>query len=369
MAERRVDRVAAAVGTANLDALVLIPGGNLYYVLGIKQRLTERPNIYLIFPDQTVFALLPAIEVAGFQSAWPGATVVPWTDREGYDAGAAQLGAFLREHSHNTPPRLGVEYLNLRMVERELLLRGAGNVELVPAESLMDGLRIIKGPEELESMRESCRIAQVALERVISRFQYGMTEKQISSMLKIEMLQLGSEELPVEPVVASGPRTSHAHTKTSERAVDKGDVLLIDVGARYRGYVSDLTRTFFVGQPPEEFARLHQLDLEVRKHTLATIKPGVPIGHVDQAAHDFVDQAGYGPCFQARVGHGLGLDAHEQPYIVRGTMAPLRPGMTFTVEPGIFIRDRWGVRTEENVAVTESGVEILTAFPLELRCL
>ena len=369
MTSRPVQQVAAAVAAAQLDALVLVPGGNLYYTLGVKQRLTERPNVYVIYPDQTIFALLPAIEVASFRSAWPEAAVVPWTDREGYGAGANQLGAFLRERSRHRVPKVGVEYLNLRMVERELLLRGIGEVELVPAEPVLESLRMIKTADELENMRQSCRIVEAALERVISRFECGMTEKQVSNMLKIEMLQLGSEELPAEPVVASGPRTSHAHTKTSDRAINKGDVLLIDVGARYHGYVSDLTRTFFVGKPPEEFLRLHQLDLEVRRHTLATIKPGVPIGDVDQAAHDYVDSAGYGPCFQARVGHGIGLDAHEQPYIVRGTTAHLKPGMTFTVEPGIFIEGKWGVRTEENVAVTETGVEVLTSFPIELRCL
>lgn len=369
MTSRPVERVAAAIAAAQLDAVVLIPGGNLYYALGVKQRLTERPNVYVICPDQTIFALLPAIEVAGFRSAWPQATVVAWTDREGYGAGANQLGAFLRERARHSVPKVAVEYLNLRMIERELLLSGIGEVELVPAEPVLEGLRMIKTADELENMRQSCRIVEAALERVISRFEYGMTEKQVSNMLKIEMLQLGSEELPAEPVVASGPRTSHAHTKTSDRAINKGDVLLIDVGARYHGYVSDLTRTFFVGEPPEEFLRLHQLDLEVRRHTLATIKPGVPIGDVDQAAHDYVDSAGYGPCFQARVGHGIGLDAHEQPYIVRGTKAHLKPGMTFTVEPGIFIEGKWGVRTEENVAVTETGVEVLTNFPIELRCL
>ncbi|MHB1162560.1 MAG: M24 family metallopeptidase [Chloroflexota bacterium] len=369
MTSQRVGLLAAALEAAGLDAIVLIPGGNLYYTLGAKQRLTERPNVYAVYPNQDIFALLPAIEVAGFQSAWPEATVVPWTDRDGYGAGADQLGACLRERARRSPPKVAVEYLNLRIVERELLLKGIGEVELVPAEPIMDGLRMIKGPDEMENMRQSCRIVEAALQHVLSRFEYGMTEKQISNLLKIEMLQLGSEELPVEPVVASGARTSHAHTKTSERAVNKGDALLIDVGARYHGYISDLTRTFFVGEPPQEFSRLYQLDLEVRKHTLGTIRPGVPIGQVDQAAHDYVDQAGYGPCFQARVGHGIGLDAHEQPYIVRGTTAPLRPGMTFTVEPGIFLQDKWGVRTEENVAVTESGVEVLTSFPLELSCL
>jgi Xaa-Pro dipeptidase len=367
MAGRRIDRVSSAVAAAGLDALVLIPGGNLYYCLGVKQRLTERPNLYLIFPDETIFALLPAIEVAGFRSSWPESTVVPWTDREGYGAGAAQIGAFLRGRSCHTPPRLGVEYLNLRMVERELLLRGVGDVDLVAADSLMGGLRMIKGPDELECMRQACRIVEAALERVISSFERGMSEQQISNMLKIEMLRLGSEDLPAEPVVASGPRTSHAHTKTSDRPVQEGDALLVDVGARYRGYVSDLTRTFFVGEAPEEFQRLYRLDLAVREQTLAAIKPGVAVGQVDEVAHDFVDRAGFGPCFQARVGHGLGLDAHEQPYIVRGTEAPLAPGMTFTIEPGIFVENMWGVRTEENVVVTESGVEVLTAFPLELR--
>lgn len=366
---QRVDRVAAAVGAADADAVVLIPGSNLYYALGVKQRLTERPNVYVVFPDGAVLALLPAIEVAHFGSLWPAAEVIPWTDREGYEAGAARLGVHVRERSTHSPPRLAVEYLNLRLLERELLVNGVGELELVPAEKIMDSLRMIKGPEELEAMRQACRIAEKAMERVLAGFQYGMTEREIANRLKIEMLQLGTEELPAEPVVASGPRTSHAHTKTSDRPVNKGDVLLIDVGARAHGYCSDLTRTFFVGTPPEEFVHLYNLDLAVSQRTLDAIQPGVAIGTLDETAHNLVDEAGYGPCFQARVGHGLGLDAHEQPYLVRGTAAPLQPGMTFTVEPGIFLEGRWGVRTEENVAVTKEGREVLTRFPRELCCL
>jgi Xaa-Pro dipeptidase len=151
--------------------------------------------------------------------------------------------------------------------------------------------------------------------------------------------------------------------------VVEGGPLLIDMGARYNGYISDLTRTFFIGTPSELFVKIYNLEIETRQRAIDAIRPGIPIGYPDEVAHGFVDQAGYGPCFQARVGHGIGLDAHEQPYIVRGTTAPFRPGMTFTIEPGIILERQWGVRTEENVVVTESGAELLTGFSRELRCL
>lgn len=179
-------------------------------------------------------------------------------------------------------------------------------------------------------------------------------------------LGLGTEELPKEPTVSSGPRTAFPHTKTTDRPVNRGEALMIDTGARYHGYSSDITRTFFVGPPPARFIEIYRLELEVSRGVLAEIRAGVALSHLDETAHRIVDAGGYSRYFPHRVGPGLGMEGHEAPWVVTGNTTVAAPGLTFTVEPGIYIPDFGGVRAEENVAVTKDSVEVLTAYPREL---
>jgi Xaa-Pro dipeptidase len=369
MSTPKLKRVAAALKGSGIDALVLLPGPNLYYTLGINQMLRKRPIIYVVFPDERLAASLPLLEVPDFRNRWPDAQVISWTDAEGPEAAAKRLGAIVRERTRTSAPRVAAEYFTLRLFERGLLLPGLAGTDFEPAEGILDPLRMVKDPEDVEAMRQACRIAEESLEQVLGRFRYGMTEKEVANELKIEMLRLGTEELPKEPVVSSGPRTALPHTKTSDRPVIKGDALMIDTGARYHGYCSDITRTFFVGPPPAQFVEIYKLELTVSRRVLEMIRAGVTLSHLDETAHRIVDEAGYGQNFPHRVGHGLGIEGHEAPSVVTGNAMVTTPGLTFTLEPGIYIPNLGGVRVEENVAVTKDGVDVLTAYPRELRSL
>jgi len=363
----KLKRVAAAVKGAGLDALILLPGPNLYYALGIDQMLRKRPLIYVVFPDGSVAASLPGLEVPDFRTRYSEAEVVSWTDAEGPQRAAKQLMAIIRGRSNTSAPRLAAEHFTLRLFERGLLMDGVGVAELEPAEGILDPLRMIKDQEDVEAMRRACRIAEAALEQVMNGFRLEMTEREIANELKIEMLRLGTEALPKEPIVSSGARSAFPHTKTSDRPIVKGDVVMIDTGARWQGYCSDITRTFYVGTPPAEFINIYKLELEVSRKVLAEIQPGVTLSHLDEVAHRAVDEAGYGQYFPHRVGHGLGIEGHEAPSVVTGNSMLTAPGLTFTVEPGIYLPNLGGVRVEENVVVTPDGVDILTAYPRELR--
>lgn len=369
MTAPKLTRVAAALKRSGLDALLLLPGPNLYYALGINQVLRKRPIIYVVFPDESLGAALPPLEVPDFRSKWPEAEVISWTDAEGPEAAAKKLGALIQGRSHTLTPRVAAEHFTLRLYERGLLLPGLPGVEFAPAETILDALRMVKDPEDVEAMRQACRIAEAALKTVIGRFRAGMTEREITNELKIEMLRLGTEELPKEPVVSSGPRTAFPHTKSSDRPVNTGDALMIDTGARYHGYCSDITRTFFVGPPPARFMEIYELELAVNRRVLGAIRPGVTLSYLDETAHQAMDKGGYDQYFPHRVGHGLGIEGHEVPSVVTGNTTIAMPGLTFTVEPGIFIQGFGGVRVEDNVAVTQDGVDVLTAYPQELQVL
>ena len=369
MSTPKLKRVAAALKGSGIDALVLLPGPNLYYTLGINQMLRKRPILYVVFPDESLAASLPLLELPDFRTKWPDAQVISWTDAEGPKAAAKKLAGIIKERSRASAPRVAAEYFTLRLFERGLLLPGLTRTEFEPAERFLDNLRMVKDPEDVEAMRQACRIAEESLERVLGRFRPGMTEKEIANELKIEMLRLGTEELPKEPVVSSGPRTAFPHTKTSDRPVNKGEALMIDTGARHHGYCSDITRTFFVGPPPAEFVEIYTLELTVSRRVLEVIRAGVTLSHLDETAHRIVDDAGYGQYFPHRVGHGLGIEGHEAPSVVTGNAMVTTPGLTFTVEPGIYLPNMGGARVEENVVVTQDGVDVLTAYPRELRSL
>ena len=369
MSTPKMTRVAAALKGSGMDALVLLPGPNLYYTLGINQMLRKRPIVYVVFPDETLAASLPVLEVPDFRTKYAEAEVISWTDAEGPEAAAKRLGGLILDRSRTRTPRVAAEYFTLRLFERGLLLPGLGGIDFEPAEGILDSLRMFKDPEDVEAMPQACRIAEESLEQVMKRFRPGMTEREIANALKIEMQRLGTEELPKEPVVSSGPRTAFPHTKTSDRPVNKGEALMIDTGARYHGYCSDITRTFFVGPPPAGYVEIYMLEASVVQRVLKEVRAGVTLSSLDETAHRMIDDAGYGKYFPHRVGHGLGIEGHEVPSVVTGNSMLTRPGLTFTVEPGIYLPELGGARIEENVVVSPDGVDVLTSYPRELRAL
>jgi len=217
-------------------------------------------------------------------------------------------------------------------------------------------------------MRHAVKIAQDALEATIPLIKVGMTEKEVSSELVVQLLKHGSEpEMPFSPIVSGGPNAANPHASPSDRKLQVGDLLVVDWGAAYDGYISDLTRTFAVGQVDDEYLKIHKIVQAANAAGRAAGKPGVPCANVDKAARDVIDQAGYGEYFTHRTGHGIGMEGHEEPYMRGDNMQLLEPGMAYTVEPGIYLPDRNGVRIEDNVVVTETGVDVLSDMPREIR--
>jgi Xaa-Pro dipeptidase len=172
--------------------------------------------------------------------------------------------------------------------------------------------------------------------------------------------------MPFAPIVASGPNSANPHSIPTERRLTPGDLLILDWGATYQGYISDLTRTFAIGQPDPELKRIAQVVHEANATSREAARPGISAGDVDRAARSVIDKAGLGEFFIHRTGHGIGLEAHEDPYIYAENTLILAEGMTFTVEPGVYLPGRGGVRIEDNVVITVQGAESLSDLPREL---
>ncbi|MDD5369928.1 MAG: M24 family metallopeptidase, partial [Anaerolineaceae bacterium] len=213
----------------------------------------------------------------------------------------------------------------------------------------------------------AARIAQNALKAALPLIKVGMTERELATELTFQLLRAGSDgELSFAPIVASGPNSANPHSVPTSRPFTQGDLLVIDWGAADQAYFSDLTRTVAIGEVDPELEHIVEVTVQANAAGRAAVRPGITAGGVDRAARAIIEAAGYGSNFIHRTGHGLGLQEHEEPYIFGDNDQVLEPGMTFTVEPGIYLPGRGGVRIEDDVVVTDNGGESLSDMPREL---
>ncbi len=214
------------------------------------------------------------------------------------------------------------------------------------------------------------QIAETALENTLPCIHAGVSEREISTELTLQLIRAGSDlHLAFEPIVSGGPNAANPHAEPSDRKLQSGDLLVIDWGAVYQGYVSDLTRTFAIGKVDPEYEKIVEITARANETGRDASRPGIPAGDVDRAARKVIVDAGYGEFFTHRTGHGIGLEGHEPPYIFGENDLTLQPGMVFTVEPGIYLPGRNGVRIEDNVLITAECAETLSSLPRDLRFL
>ena len=365
MIQSRLDKLNASLQTSGLDAVILNPGPTLTHLTGLHFHLMERPVVLMFAKDQEPAIVLPELELQKVASLPYKLQVFAYPENP-----AEWEGVFRRATGSLKldGKQIGVEPRQLRLLEFRYVKAGAPEANYPDASEVLSSLRLRKDTAEVEAMRRAVKIAQEALEATIPLIKIGMTEKELSSELVVQLLRHGSEpEMPFAPIVSGGPNSANPHASPTERKLQPGDLLVVDWGATYEGYISDLTRTFAVGEVDEEYQKIHRIVQESNAAGRAAAQPGVPCANVDQAARDVIEKSGYGVYFTHRTGHGIGMEWHEEPYMRGDNMQLLEPGMAFTVEPGIYLPDRNGVRIEDNVVITETGADVLSDMPREIR--
>ncbi|HEU5474841.1 MAG TPA: Xaa-Pro peptidase family protein [Actinophytocola sp.] len=358
----RLDRARSAAADAGVDALLIPPGSDLRYLIGGSGTSFERLTC-LVLPagDRPPVLVLPKLEAPGY-AAIPfddlGLEASAWVDGEDpYALVAGMLGRPTVVALGDVMPALHV-----------LGLRGAvPGAEQRLAGPVLRELRMRKDATEIAALRE----AGAAIDRVHARMseflRAGRTEAEVGADIAAAIVAEGHVRAEFV-IVGSGPNGASPHHAVSDRVIEAGDVVVIDIGGPVAGgYNSDSTRTFAVGEPrdadvPATYAVLR----DAQRAAVAAVRPGVPAQHVDGVARAIISDAGFGKYFIHRTGHGIGLDVHEDPYIVSGNDLALEPGMAFSVEPGIYLPGRWGARIEDIVVVTQDGVESLNNRPHEL---
>jgi Xaa-Pro aminopeptidase len=243
----------------------------------------------------------------------------------------------------------------------------SSEIELVHLESEIRNLRAVKDDEELSSIRKAIDIASNAFNHILKLAQEGVQERDLAFEMEFSMKRQAAEDLGFDIIIASGKRSAFPHGRAGEKRIEKGDLVLIDFGSRFQGYHSDQTRTVVCGAPSPEQKKIYQTVREAQERAIGKVRPGVPLRKVDASARDFIRDSGYDEYFGHGTGHGIGLAVHEDPAVNRENEDLLQEGMVITVEPGIYLPDRGGVRIEDMVRVTSSGAEVLTYLPKELR--
>ena len=365
MSATRLQRLKKYMDEKGFSAVAVNAGPSLTYLTGLQFHLMERPvvMVFTLTDDPTI--ILPELEQAKLDHLpYPariyayGESPAEWSDTFRNALVKLDLSA----------GKFGVEFNQLRLLEYDYLHTVCTDADFTDGSTIFAALRSIKDTEEIACMRKAVVIAEAALEATLPMMKIGVTEKDIAGELFLQLIRQGSDtSLPFSPIVSSGPNGANPHAQPSRRQLAAGDLLVIDWGASFAGYISDLTRTFAVGEINAEAENIHKIVQQANAAGRAAGGPGVSCAAVDRAARKVIEEADYGQFFTHRTGHGIGMECHEDPYMRGDNEQLLETGMTYTVEPGIYLAGRNGVRIEDDVLVTADGTESLSTMSREIR--
>lgn len=352
----------------------------------VKQRLDR---LRQLFPDRQIEALLVTRpENRRYLSGFTGtAGILLITDKDAYlltdfryvEQALRQAPEFeVVQHGTDLVERLGrlLAGENIKQVgfEEDFVTykqyydfsEGLKPAELMPARGIVEELRLTKDKEELELLQQAVDIADQAFSHILGFIKPGIREIDVALELEYFMRKAGAKGPSFEIIVASGPRSSLPHGVASDRVIQQGDLIVLDFGAVYQGYHSDMTRTVVMGQPSDKQREIYRLVLAAHEAASRAIKPGAKCSQIDEVARSMIACKGYGDNFGHALGHGVGLAVHEGPRLAAVENRSLEPGMTVTVEPGVYLKDWGGVRIEDIVVVSEQGRDVLTRSSKEL---
>ncbi len=354
MNEGRIVAVQTTLRERGVDALLVSVGSDLPYLTGYRAMPLERITALVVPASGEPALFVPALEAPRVDTS---VAVRPWGETDDpFDRIAAAL-------PNGGTIAVGDQMWASFLIAFQQRLPGA---RFVDAEPLMAPLRMIKDEAEISALRDAGHAVDGVADHLTTVRFSGRTEREISRIVSDLVLASG-HELVSFAIVAAGKNGASPHHEASDQIIERGDAVVVDFGGRVRGYGSDTTRMYCVGEAPDGFEEAYAVLERAQGTAVESVRPGTTAEAIDAAARSIISDGGYGEFFIHRTGHGIGLDAHEQPYIVQGNSEPIRAGMAFSIEPGIYIPGRWGMRIEDIVVATDDGVERLNRSSRDLR--
>jgi len=356
------DRLQGAIDATEqggLDALLVTPSADLAYLCGYDPPPFERLTCLVLRPGSDPVLLVPELERPRAVASPAGERIelAEWKDGEDpYEALARLLPR--TERLAVTDTAWTVHLLGLQ--------RAVPGATWRPGSDVVSSLRVRKDPQELELLSRAARGADEAFRRLVTQRMDGLREEEVAAALEAFLREFGHETVEFT-IVASGPNGASPHHEPGPRSIRAGEGVVLDFGGTVGGYCSDISRTVVVERPPRGFSHVYDIVREAQEAAFQAVRPGVAAEEIDAAARDVIAMAGYGERFLHRTGHGIGLEVHEPPYLVAGNRQVLEPGMCFSIEPGIYMEGRFGVRIEDIVTVTETGAERINRASRDLE--
>jgi len=356
---RRLERAQGEMRRQGVDLLFVTPSSDLTYLLGYPAHSSERLTLLSVPRDGRPFVVAPRLGAVRVDPRRDVVDVHAWDETES----PSELVAALAGDASGKTIAVSDQTFSVFLLRLQGALPGA---RWVPGGGVIGALRVVKDEAEIAALREAARRTDAAWSQFVESTRLaGLSELQAAEELA---RFLAGEGLPKPGflIVGSGPGSASPHHMTGDRVIQQGDSVVFDFGSTWEHYYSDMTRTVHVGEPSEEYRTVYETVLRANEAAKAAVRSGVSCEDVDRAARDVIEAAGYGEYFIHRLGHGLGLDVHEEPYMVGGNTTPLQPGMVFSDEPGIYIPGKFGVRIEDILVCTEDGYESLNNAPRDL---
>ncbi len=355
----RLTAMQRGLRTAGADLLLVGPSSDLYYLLGLAGNPSERLKLLLVSREGQTAMVLPAFEVPQLAHLDVRPEAYPWEEAENpFQALRRAVTALGGARRIAVAPQLWSVFL--------LRIQGAlPEAACIDGGPLLAALRMRKSAQEVSLMRDAGRIADEAYLKLIAQPLTGRTELEVLAMIH-DALRAGGMDRLGGGIVGAGANGASPHYKTANRKIASGEAIVIDYGGQHHAYSADITRTPHVGPPSAEFRKVYQVVQDAQQAAVDAVRPGITCEAIDRVARDYIPRHGYGPHFLHRTGHGIGLDGHEEPYLVAGNALAVDEGMTFSIEPGIYLPGAFGVRIEDIVVVRADGAERLNTCTRDL---
>lgn len=357
----KITNIQTFLKEQQLDVAFVTNPDNVFYFTGFKSNPHERLLGVVLFSDVDPFIICPKMEIPDAKaSGWPFEVI-------GHDDTENPWKVLSQEIQLriNNITAIAIEKYHLTVQRYEALQSCFPHANFTQLDDKINELRVIKNEIELAKLRKAAELADFAIDIGVKEIAEGKTELEIVQKIESAIQEKGYS-MSFETTVLSGPKAASPHGIPGDRKIQKGDFVLFDLGVIYEGYCSDITRTVAFGDISEEQKTIYETVRKSNEESIKAVKPGVRCMDLDKIARDIITEAGYGEYFTHRLGHGLGISIHEFPSVTGTNELELKPGMVFTIEPGIYKADVAGVRIEDDVVVTENGVEVLTKYPKEL---
>jgi len=345
-----------------LDGMLITSPTNVYYLTDFDSDPHERFMAYYIGASGEEWLFVPQLDLQAAEEASIVTSII------GIEDGVNPYAVLL--HAVKQSRRLGIEKGAMSVASYEQLMKVFDHPVCINIEEALLSLRMVKSEQEIIKVQRAVDIVEQVVGHAAHLAAVGMTEQELAAEIDYQMRRLGADRPAFETMVLFGARSALPHGKPGAAKLQQGDFLLIDIGVQVGGYCSDITRTFVMGEPTTEQIRIYDTVLAANEAAIAASRAGITFAELDRVARNVIEEAGFGPLFTHRLGHGFGMEVHEQPSVSLGNNKPIEAGMLFTIEPGIYHSKLGGVRIEDDVYITQDGrASVLTSYPKQLTIL